>query len=326
MEPCSACRIILQEKCIRQFCHNNTAQIPPDLCFDASRFNSYVGVPIIDVGGNVIGLICVLDEKERVFEERDTKFIEVFGRYVANEVLRFEMESRLRRTDKMQLLGQLTSGVAHEVRNPLTGILAIISALGKELAGNESFTPYINHMRTQISRLSLLMEDLLLLGKPVRDENVEDISLVTLTDQTLFTWLQTQHEPLPIVQFVKPINPSEYMVRVDSTQITQVIINLLENAQCHCPHNSPLILSLFKVENNQVALTIKDFGPGIPPDILLQIFDPFFTTRKGGTGLGLSIVRQIVASHLGSVTATNNINEPGALFEVRLPLFVQKAT
>ena len=229
-------------------------------------------------------------------------------------------EAALREANEMKLLGQLTSGVAHEVRNPLNGIMAIMGALSKELSDNDRFHPYMQHMRSQVTRLTTLMEDLLLIGRPLREENMQAISMATLVENALAAWLQTMQTFKPCVRIIKPEDPNQCMIRADPTNMTQVIINLLENAYNHSPKGSEIVCSIHCQVANTVFFCIKDAGHGIAENILPRIFDPFFTTRKGGTGLGLSIVRHIVEIHQGSVFAYNNIDGPGTTFEIVLPL------
>jgi PAS domain S-box-containing protein len=322
--PCAACRSVLNDKHPQQFSGDLGKKFAGNLCFDPSRFQSYAGVPINGPQGDVFGVINVLDDKKRAFTDSEIQFIETFGRYIAHELSRRGLESRLRRAEEMRLLGQLTSGVAHEVRNPLNGILAIMGALSKELSDNNRFQPYLQHMRNQVTRLTALMEDLLALGRPLRKENIHEISMVTLVENALSTWLQTQQSPKPYVRFVKPDASEKCIIMADSAYITQVIINLLENAHNHSQAGSEIICSIQGQIDNNVVFSVKDGGCGIKEDILPRIFDPFFTTRKGGTGLGLSIVRQIIENHQGSIIAYNNTDGPGATFDVAIPVCIRK--
>ncbi|MBN2036119.1 MAG: PAS domain S-box protein [Chitinispirillaceae bacterium] len=322
--PCTACRSVFDNKHPVQFSGDLRNQFAGKLCFDPSRFHSYAGVPIIGPHGNVFGVINVLDDKKRAFMDAEIQFIETLGRYIAHELSRRDLESRLRRSEEMRLLGQLTSGVAHEVRNPLNGIMAIMGALSKELSDNDRFKPYLNHMRNQVTRLTGLMEDLLALGRPLRKENVREFSMVPLVENALATWLQTKQPQKPSVRFVKPDAPEKCAVMADSASMTQVIINLLENAHNHSQAGSEIICSVHGQIDNKVVFSVKDGGCGIKKDILPRIFDPFFTTRKGGTGMGLSIVRQIVENHHGSIIAYNNTHGPGATFDVAIPVCIRE--
>jgi signal transduction histidine kinase len=233
-------------------------------------------------------------------------------------------ESAHRKANDMKLLEQITSGIAHEVRNPLNGIMAIMGALSKELSDKDEFQPYMQHMRNQVTKLTTLMDDLLLIGRPLREENMQVISMVTLVDNALSAWMQTVAPPHPSVRIEKPDNPDQCWIRADVTNMTQVIFNLLENAFHHTPANAEIVCGVHSQTANMVIFFIKDCGPGIHEDILPKIYDPFFTTRKGGTGLGLSIVRHIVEIHQGSVIAFNNTKGPGATFQVVLPMFTKK--
>jgi signal transduction histidine kinase len=237
---------------------------------------------------------------------------------------RKKAEAAFFEANKMKLLGKLTSGVAHEVRNPLNGILAIMGALSKELSDDDRFQPYMQHMRNQVTKLTTLMEDLLTLGRPVREENMQEVSMVTLVENAISTWLQTVQTSKPSVRFIKPETLEECIIRAESTCMTQMIINLLENAYNHSPAGAEIVCSVNGKIANAVIFSVKDYGKSIPEEDLSKIFDPFFTTRKVGTGLGLSIVRNIVENHAGTVIAFNNTNDPGATFEIMLPLYVKK--
>jgi PAS domain S-box-containing protein len=322
--PCTACQSVLGNKNPQQFTGDLGKQFAGKLCFDTVRFHSCAGVQVNGSQGEVFGMINVLDDKKRAFTDPEIQFIETFARYIAHELSRRDLESRLIRADEMRLLGQLTSGVAHEVRNPLNGIMAIMGALSKELSATASLEPYLMHMRSQVSRLKLLMDGLLELGRPIREENMQEISLVKLVENSIATWLQTIQKSPREILFHQSKNTDDYIIKAEIARVTQMIINLLENAHNHSPADTPIALSIHRSGNAQATLIIKDCGRGIPAEILPRIFEPFFTTRKGGTGLGLSIVRRIVENHQGSVSAYNNTSGPGATFEIVLPLHIRQ--
>jgi PAS domain S-box-containing protein len=230
-------------------------------------------------------------------------------------------EEQLVRANEMKLLGQLTSGVAHEVRNPLNGIMAIMGALSKEISDNSRFHPYLQHMRNQVTRLTVLMEDLLTLGRPIQTEKMVAISLVSTARRVLQSWQVSLPEKRE-VRFVSPREGEDRCtILADAAGMEQVVVNLLENAHQHSPAGCEIMLSIQPhPRGDLVLLTVGDHGPGIPPEIVPRIFEPFFTTRKGGTGLGLSIVRHIVESHGGTIAVVTGKENPGASFEVSLPL------
>ncbi|MBN1757666.1 MAG: PAS domain S-box protein [Chitinispirillaceae bacterium] len=233
---------------------------------------------------------------------------------------RKKAEAALIEANEMKLLGQLTAGVAHEVRNPLNGIMSIMGALSKELADDDRFDPFVQHLRSQVTRLTVLMEDLLTIGRPLHEGNIMELSMVSLVEKAIATWLQTVQFPKPQLQVIKPDAAQGCLIRGDSTSLMQMFINLLENALEHSGAEAEIVCSVHENTSGGIVFSVRDSGSGIPAEILPKIFDPFFTTRKGGTGLGLSIVRRIVDNHQGTITAFNNSDGPGATFEAVFPL------
>ncbi|MBN1127602.1 MAG: hypothetical protein JXA71_01355, partial [Chitinispirillaceae bacterium] len=243
-----------------------------------------------------------------------------FARYLSHEQLRRELESQLVRANEMKMLGQLTSGVAHEVRNPLNGIMAIVGALVKELGDAERFEPYLHHLRSQVTRLTTLMEDLLALGRPIRDEKKVVLPVIALVQNALLPWQLGQKQRGKVLFTPPEAGMGEILIKADAASIEQVLINLLENACQHAGLEKEVALSIDTEGPDALRIMVRDQGPGIPEEMLSRIFEPFFTTRKGGTGLGLSIVRHIVESHGGSISARNNEEGDGSTFTITLPL------
>jgi len=324
VQACAACQNVLQDMQPTQCFGDLGLKFSNNLCFDPLRYKSYLGVPIIGPKAIPYGVIVVLDEKERIFTDYEIKFVEIFSRYLANDLARRDLELRLHRANEMRLLGNLTSGVAHEVRNPLNGILAIMGALSKEFSHISALQPFVYHMESQVTRLRILMDDLLELGRPIREENMQEISLVKIVGSAIATWLETIKDKPREILYHQENDQENFIVKVEVPRVTQIIINLLENANDHSQADIPVSVSICKKPNGFVSLVIKDCGSGIPPEILPRIFEPFFTTRKGGTGLGLSIVRHIVENHNGTVAVHNNSDGPGATFEVDFPVYVKE--
>lgn len=288
------------------------------------NFKSCIFAPIL-IDGETKGFICALDYSERNFSEDELRLLEIFSKHIAYELERMEMENKLRYLDKMKLLGQLAAGVAHEVRNPLNAILAIAEALFqdiKDIGENpDYYKPFLNHIRSQVDRLSNLMSDLLDLGKPTKQENFQKEYLPEICFATIDLWKQTPLSKDYKIIFIQPEIKDNLFLMADSSRLQQVFLNVLENACHHSPQGSEIQFVILNPKGGFVKIQVIDHGTGIPPENLPKVFEPFFTSRKKGTGLGLSLVKHIVQAHGGEVIIWNNSPEPGCTIEIALPLF-----
>lgn len=250
---------------------------------------------IVDVKGNRIGLVCVF---------RDVTLFR-------------QMEIQLQTLERYQIFSQISSGVAHEVRNPLNAILSITEAMAQELVNKPEFKEYLTHIRMQVDRLSLLMKDLLDLGRPIQRSTMQTQDLVHLCEAGVRLWEQsTSHNDQNVIKNFVDI---PLYVHVNGGKIQQVLFNLLENAAQHNPPQGKIQVCLTS-ENDHALILIIDEGTGIPEENLSKIFDPFFTTTRTGIGLGLSIVKTILDQQHGTITLRNNTPSPGCTAEVKLPL------
>ena len=313
------CGIVFDKKKIFQ-CSGDLSKLFPDEMRGAGdAFKSFIGVPILDKEGKVLGMICVMDMVDRRFGDYETHLIEIFSRYMGHEIERELMEDQLRASHEMNLLGRLASGVAHEVRNPLNGILAISEALFKSIGDNEEYLPYLEHIRSQVHRLSALMKGLLDLGKPLSPDEFFDQPIKDIIGSVMDSFRHSSRHKQREIEVVCTQSCTQ-RVRVDSVKIQQVFFNLLENACDHSPETSKISVEITGPDEGYSVIKVSDQGVGISPELLSRVFEPFFTTRKGGTGLGLSIVKHIVEMHGGGISLSNNAAGPGATAEVRLPI------
>jgi PAS domain S-box-containing protein len=233
---------------------------------------------------------------------------------------RKRMEEELQRSERMKLLAQLAMGVSHEVRNPLGAILASTEALCHDLEGHSEYSEYLSHIRTQVHRLSVLMKDLLELGKPMEESAFEHEALQMLCSSGIELWKQTTVFKNHTIRFEKPAGGKNIIVRADGARIQQVCINLIENAAQNSPEGSEITLRIFEPRDGIVRFQVIDEGSGINDEDLGRVFEPFFSTRRQGSGLGLSIVKQIIETHGGTVDIRNNEDRPGCTAEIVLPI------
>jgi PAS domain S-box-containing protein len=268
------------------------------------RFLEIHAIPRKDAQGRTIGLIHVvrdITERKRAEEERAA------------------LEARLREAQRLEVIGTIAGGVAHEVRNPLNAIMALTDALDREIGADPEYQTFLQHMRTQVERLSNLMNDLLDLGKPVEPSKLKRESLAAICALSVDAWKQSKQGRGHEVVVERREAGADPRVLADAKKLQQVFINLLDNASQHSPESEPIRIEIVPPRAGSVKVRVVDRGRGVPPDVLPRVFETFFTTRRGGTGLGLSIVKHIVEKHGGAVSLVNNDPPPGCTAFLILP-------
>jgi signal transduction histidine kinase len=314
---CNGCSILFNSKNILLSSNElRTTKIRCD-CLKNITVHSYLGVPIVSSNNEYIGTICIVDTLHHEFSSEQIHLVEIFARYVANEFDRESIQRELLQSQEMKILGVLTSGVAHEVRNPLNAIWAITEALFQEINIDSRLNIYRDHIKSQVERLSLLMQELLDLGKPFSCKDAALVSIPLLCKKSIDLWSQTdtlKHT----VHFVNGTPDGDGLIKGDYHKIQQVIVNLLDNASQHSSSASPITVHFYR-SSSTCHIDITDYGCGISKEIQSKIFNPFFTTRSKGTGLGLPIVKNIIDIHGGSIEIYNNEPPPGVTAAICLP-------
>jgi signal transduction histidine kinase len=214
------------------------------------------------------------------------------------------------------------AGVAHEVRNPLFGISSTLDAFEARFGETEAFQKYVTVLRGEADRLVALMRDLLDYGKPPMLD-VAEVNFEALVDEA--AQLCAPMAGTRGVRILRENHGAAGHVRLDRGRVQQVLQNVIQNAIQHSPEGGTVDVSVGQGNAHAggaaapyVWATVRDFGPGFPPQDLPRLFEPFFTRRPGGTGLGLSIAQRIVSQHGGRLEASVH-PEGGALMTVQLP-------
>jgi PAS domain S-box-containing protein len=262
-------------------------------------------IPRRDATGKLVGLIHVvrdITDRKRAEEEKA------------------KLEARLQEAQKMEVIGSLAGGVAHEVRNPLNAIMALTDALDQEVGDNPEYRTFMMHMRTQVDRLTTLMNDLLELGRPVEQSLLKKESLAGICRLSMDAWKHTKWGTGRNVVLAEPQDGKDTFLFADAKKLQQVFINLLDNAAQHSPAESTITIEILPGGERSVEVRVVDRGSGLPEEVLPRVFDTFFTTRRGGTGLGLNIVKHIIERHGGSISLFNNATSPGCTASVIFPL------
>ena len=239
---------------------------------------------------------------------------------IRTEAERARLETSLRRAETMSAMGTLVAGVAHEVRNPLFGVLSVLDAMEARFGEQTDLRRYFPVLREEAGRLTRLMQELMEYGKPPNRELTPGP-----VEEVLAQALRHNEEIAATngVVLVGRIPDALPPVRLDRDRLFRVFHNLLENAIQHSRPSDEVVLEIRLLGANGkrwIECLVADSGPGFPADDLPHVFEPFFSRRRGGTGLGLSIVHQIAHEHGGEIVAANR-PEGGALMTVRLPVW-----
>ena len=209
-----------------------------------------------------------------------------------------EIESNLAQQGKMASLGVLSSGVAHEINNPLGVILGYAGYLESKMNENDPNYQYIHEIKRESKRCKKIVQDLLSYSRTPRP-TLELTDLNDLLKQIVD--FATNHTDMRGVTITTQLAKGLPLVELDGDQMRQVAINLILNAGGAMTQGGILTVSTEAVDNSHVRITFKDNGCGIPAESLEKIFEPFYTTKARGTGLGLAITRQIIEQHHGQI-------------------------
>jgi signal transduction histidine kinase len=235
---------------------------------------------------------------------------------LARDVSRIvELQESLRRNETLSAIGQVVAGVAHEVRNPLFGIQAMLDAFEIRFKDRPEYQEHSVRLRLQVERLTELMQDLLDYGRPNPPRLARGSLSRVIQEAATACGGSARRAGARLETDVAPDLPD---VLVDEARLVQVYRNLIDNALQHSRAGSQVLISARSDGDGLVESSVSDSGPGFSEADLPRLFEPFFTRRAGGTGLGLSIVERIVSAHGGRVLAQNR-PEGGATVRVWLP-------
>lgn len=249
--------------------------------------------PILDEAGRITHFLAVkedITERKRLENERTA------------------MEMRLRQQQKLESIGTLASGVAHEINNPVTGIMNYAQLLQDRLPADSPLSEFTSEILHEAQRVATIVRNLLTFAR--NEKQTQDRAHIAEIVEAVLSLVRSivQHDQIQLTVDVPAELPS---LRCRSQQLQQVIMNLVTNARDalneryrgYHPDKLLAIQARLRANNGRswIRLTVEDHGAGIPAAVRERIFDPFFTTkgRNQGTGLGLSISHGIVKEHGG---------------------------
>jgi C4-dicarboxylate-specific signal transduction histidine kinase len=233
-------------------------------------------------------------------------------------------QAQLVEAQKLAAVGQLGAGVAHEINNPLAGILGNAQLLMLERKEGDSDFETLRKIEQAAKRCKEITQNLLRFSQQRERAEFRPTDLnAVVRDALSLSANQSKGEGVSVSARLKP---GTLMVQGDPGHLSQVVLALLSNARIAMIRSSPKALSVHTVETgDQVLLQVADSGKGIKPEHLARIFEPFFTTKDvwSNVGLGLSVAYRVVSEHRGKIEVQTQVGK-GSTFTVRLPRWVQK--
>lgn len=220
----------------------------------------------------------------------------------------------MKRAERLSALGQLSAGLAHEIRNPLASIEGAAAVVQRERQSEERRQEFLDIIQKESRRLNQLLTTFLSFARP-SPPDLKAVEIDGLLDSVI---VLAQHAGEATRRDLKKdIQPGLSRLECDPEQLKQVLFNLVMNAMQATPPGGTVMLAARK-DGNKVTIEVQDQGCGIREDCLDRVFDPFFTTKTAGTGLGLSTAHQIVSQHGGTLTVARN-SPDGVTMRVSLP-------
>lgn len=228
---------------------------------------------------------------------------------------RVNMRQQMARMDRLASLGRMSAGIAHEVRNPLTGVSLMLDELHDRLLGKEADQQLIQRALGEIERLETLVNEMLNFSSMPGPKLIYGQLEKVLEESLFLSRKQFQRQQVELqVSVAEDLPP----IKLDADRIKQVFLNLLKNALDAMPEGGTLDIVL-DAKDDVLQLRISDTGVGIPADKLPLIFEPYVTSKGQGTGLGLAISYNIISDHEGDIQVQSEVGR-GTTVTVSLPI------
>jgi signal transduction histidine kinase len=225
-----------------------------------------------------------------------------------------ETTEQLQRAERLAALGELTASIAHEIRNPLSGISGAAEIISRKDVAPETRAEFSDILKKETARLNQAVHNILNFARAHKVKSEEADLTELIRRVTALVAKEAQQHSVAMEQDVA----AGLRVRTDALLLEHILLNLLLNAVQAMPEGG-LVTVGAQTERQKLRLEVRDNGPGIPTEIQEKVFAPFFTTRPGGTGLGLAIARRI-ARGMGGEIRLESVVGKGSTFRVELPL------
>lgn len=261
----------------------------------------------------------MLEISARFVDFQGQQLIQAMARDVSEH---YAMTDKLVQADKLVLLGQLSAGVSHEIRNPLAAVNLNLQLLSRKIPEDSAEYPFVQTALQGVERISKIVEVSLNFSRPAIPD-VKEMNINSIIPQTLdLVASSIRKKDIKVNIKLAEDLPN---VAIDAKQVQQVLINLITNASDAIKDKGNIDINTY-LENSAkynrgeyVVVAISDTGCGISPEELSKVFNPFFTRKAEGTGLGLPITQRILHQHNGIIDVQSKVNE-GTTFYVKFPV------
>ncbi len=277
---------------------------------------NYVEIFLFLVIGVTTGILSQMERSQRRrYEQALLRLDESHRKLREQTEVLFQTEEQLRRADRLSALGELSAGMAHEIRNPLGSIKGAAEILKDDYRPDDPKYEFLQILLRETDRLNVIVQEFLGFARPkppeFQETDINEIieSVLTLTAQPLRK---------AGITLEKTLDPTIGHRDLDAGLLQQAFLNLVLNAVQAMPRGGTLTVTS-ALRGRSLEVAVADTGSGISPENRKKLFSPFFTTKKDGTGLGLAITYRIVENHRGTIEVES---EPGrgARFTVRIPV------
>jgi signal transduction histidine kinase len=269
----------------------------------------YAELIMFQVVAFVVGLLAQSEHRLRQRQQRTSQELAA-----AYQELRESFE-HLRRADRLSSLGELSAGIAHEIKNPLASIKGSLEILADDFPVGHAKREFVEIMSQELHQLNTIVSEFLDFARSPRPVSAAcDIREVVGSLKVLCSKEAVRHS-VELAVYVPETLPE---LNLDASQVQQALLNVVLNGIQAMPRGGRLDIVLAR-SNGGVRVEIRDQGPGIPLDQRARIFDPFFTTKARGTGLGLPIAQKLIRAQGGEIRLGEGLQGPGAVFVIELP-------
>jgi len=273
----------------------------------------YLEILMFNVIGIITGSLASREHQQRLrSEESATRLAASFAKLREQADMIIEIEDQLRRADRLTALGELSAGMAHEIRNPLGAIRGTAEILRDAFPPEHKYAEFTAILVKEVDRLNQVLEDFLRFVRPEPTDLARFRPAETLREVLHLAEVQARKARVNIVTEIAELPETEG----GEGQFKQVFLNLILNAVQAMTGGGQLHI-VAEVHDNWVVCRFSDTGPGIPKENLERIFNPFFTTKQEGTGLGLAITSRIVENSGGRIKVESEVGQ-GTTFTLKL--------